>query len=77
MALFTARARAVRRDFDLRANTRAVAEICVALDGLLLALELAAARVNVLSAAALRDRLERRLPLLVAGPRDVPVRQQT
>ena len=48
-----------------------------ALDGLPLALELAAAQVKTLSAAALRDRLERRLPVLVRGPRDVPERQQT
>lgn len=77
VALFVARAQAARLDFRLEENARAVAEICVALDGLPLALELAAARVKVLPAEALRARLERRLPLLVAGPRDVPRRQRT
>ena len=77
VALFVARAQAARPDFRLNGNSRAVAEICVALDGLPLALELAAARVSLLSAEALRARLGQRLPLLVHGPRDVPARQQT
>ena len=75
--LFVERASAVRPDFRLEGNERAVAEICAALDGLPLALELAAARAKVLSPEALRERLERRLPLLVRGPSDLPGRQQT
>jgi predicted ATPase/DNA-binding SARP family transcriptional activator len=77
VALFVARAKAARPDFRLQGNARFVAEICVALDGLPLALELAAARVNVLSAEELLDRLAQRLPLLVHGPRDRPPRHQT
>ena len=77
VALFAARARAARADFRLEDEARAVAEICVAVDGLPLALELAAARVKALAPAALLERLERRLPLLVGGPRDVDERQQT
>ncbi len=75
--LFVERASAVRPDFRLEGHERAVAEICAALDGLPLALELAAARAKVLSPEALRKRLERRLPLLVRGPSDLPGRQQT
>jgi len=77
VALFVARARAARPDFRLEGHERAVAEVCVALDGLPLALELAAARTSVLSPESLRARLEQRLPLLVGGPRDVPGRQRT
>jgi len=77
VALFVARAQAARRDFRLDGNARVIAEICVALDGLPLALELAAARANVLSPEALLARLEQRLALLGRGPRDVPARQQT
>jgi predicted ATPase len=74
MALFGERARAVRPDF---AANGAVAEICRRLDGLPLAIELAAARVKILLPDALLARLEQRLPVLAGGARDAPQRQQT
>ncbi len=78
VALFVERVREVQPAFALNAsNAQAIAEICRRLDGLPLALELAAARSTVLPPAALLARLVRRLPLLVRGARDVPQRQQT
>jgi predicted ATPase len=74
VALFGERARAVRPGF---AANGAVAEICRRLDGLPLAIELAAARVKILPPDALLARLEQRLPLLTGGARDTPERQQT
>jgi predicted ATPase len=78
IALFVERARTVRPDFRLDDdNAAAVVEICRRLDGLPLAIELAAARLRLLSPEALRDRLGRRLELLRSSSRDLPERQQT
>jgi predicted ATPase/class 3 adenylate cyclase len=78
VALFVERAGAVRRGFVLDDhNASSVAGIVARLDGLPLAIELAASRVNLLSPQGLLDRLEQRLSLLESGSRDLPERQQT
>ncbi|MYV51723.1 AAA family ATPase, partial [Streptomyces sp. SID3212] len=75
--LFTERARSVRPDFDPDADPAAVAEICRRLDGLPLAIELAAARLRLLSPRQIADRLDDRFRLLTSGSRTVLPRQQT
>ena len=78
VALFIERAVAVKPDFQVtNDNAPAVAEICVRLDGLPLAIELAAARVKLLSLDAILDRLDNRMKLLTGRARDVPPRHQT
>jgi predicted ATPase len=78
VALFVERVREAQPAFALTAaNAQVIAEICRRLDGLPLALELAAARSNVFPPEALLARLVHRLPLLTRGARDVPQRQQT
>jgi predicted ATPase/transcriptional regulator with XRE-family HTH domain len=78
VALFVARARDALPSFQLTSDTaQAVAQICARLDGLPLAIELAAPWVKLLSPSQLLARLERRLPLLVGGARDTDARQQT
>jgi predicted ATPase/class 3 adenylate cyclase len=78
VALFIQRARLVKADFEVtNENAPAVAEICYRLDGLPLAIELAAARIRLLPPQAILSRLASRLQLLTAGGLDVPERQQT
>ncbi len=76
--LFGERAREIRHDFALdESNEQAVSEICRRLDGLPLAIELAAAMSRLLSPQAMLERLENRLDLLTAGASDLPARQRT
>jgi predicted ATPase/DNA-binding CsgD family transcriptional regulator len=78
VTLFLERARAAMPDFQMTpANAQAIAEICALLDGLPLAIELAAVRIKVLPPQMLLTRLEYRLPVLTSAARDVPARQQT
>ncbi len=78
VSLFAERAHAAAPDFELTGgNAGAVAEICHRLDGLPLAVELAAARVRLLPPQALLSRLDERFSLLTGGARDLPERQQT
>lgn len=78
VTLFVRQAKAIRAEFALTAeHAAAVAEICTRLDGLPLAIELAAARIRVLPPDLILTRLEHRLSLLVHGHRDLPARQQT
>jgi predicted ATPase len=78
VALFVERAVAAKPNFELtEENALAVATICSRLDGLPLAIELAAARIKLLSPSAMQARLESRLQLLTGGAQDLPVRQQT
>jgi predicted ATPase/transcriptional regulator with XRE-family HTH domain len=78
VALFVERAAAMRPGFTVTdESTATIAEICARLDGLPLAIELAAARVRHLTIEALRARLASRLQLLTGGARDLPTRQQT
>lgn len=76
--LFAERAKAIKPNFSLTTgNARVTAEICRQLDGLPLAIELAAARMKILSPQQILQRLENRLKLLTGGARDLPARQQT
>ena len=78
VALFADRARAVRPEFAVTdQNASTIAEICLRLDGLPLAIELAAARLNVFTPSDLLERLRERLDILGAGGRDLPDRQRT
>jgi predicted ATPase/DNA-binding CsgD family transcriptional regulator len=78
VAMFIERAVAVKPGFSITdENASTLAEICVRLDGLPLAIELAAARVRLFGLPAMLARLEHRLPMLTGGARDMPARQQT
>ncbi len=76
--LFAERARAIKSEFEvIDANATPIVAICARLDGLPLAIELAVARLRMISPGTLLARLERRLPVLAEGPRDLPERQWT
>jgi predicted ATPase len=78
VSLFVERAHAVASGFELTGvNAEAVAQICRRLDGLPLAIELAAARIRLLPPQVLLDRLDDRMSLLTGGARDLPERQRT
>ncbi len=75
--LFVQRSQAIRSDFHLTTDNAAIiAEICIRLDGLPLAIELAAARIKLLSPHQLLSRLEHQLDILASGAQDLPIRQQ-
>src|SRR5262249_10941368 len=76
--LFVSRAQAIKPDFQITsANAQMIAHICLRLDGLPLAIELAAARIKLLPPQALLARLEHRLQVLTSASQDIPARQQT
>ncbi len=78
IALFVQRAQAIKHDFQINdINAGFIAEVCVQLDGLPLAIELAAARIRLFSPQKLLERLEHRLQVLTGGADDLPERQQT
>ncbi len=78
ITLFLQRAQATKPTFQItHTNAHAIAEICVRLDGLPLAIELAATRIKLLSPHALLTRLKHRLHVLTGGTQDTPTRQQT
>ena len=77
VALFVERARAMKPDFGLGEENAAVAEICLRLDGLPLAIKLAAARIKLLPPRAMLGRLHQRREVLIGGARDAPARQKT
>lgn len=78
IALFVQRAQAIKNGFEINdINARFIAQVCVQLDGLPLAIELAAARVRLFSPQKLLERLENRLQVLTGGADDLPERQQT
>ncbi len=77
LTLFAERAKAVVPDFDIESHESVVREICVALDGIPLAIELAAARVRSMTPDQIHDRLDRRFKLLTGGSRAVRERHQT
>jgi predicted ATPase/DNA-binding CsgD family transcriptional regulator len=78
MQLFIQRAQAIQSDFHVTTdNAATIVEICLRLDGVPLAIELAAARVKLFSPQALLERLDHRLHVLTGGARDLPLRQQS
>lgn len=78
VALFVQRVQAVKQDFQLtKENARSIAEICVRLDGLPLAIELAASRMKIFNLGSLYSRLEQQLDVLTDGRKDAPQRHQT